>query len=84
MSVCAINDGTGYLKLVAETDCTEFVLVSQAEFISLQSGSLDQMKETLHLLFAFDAQLFAIVELSLIMAFLTSHFGGRVARWLGK
>ncbi len=84
MSVCAINDGTGYLKVVAGTDCTEFVLVSQAEFISLQSGSLEQMKETLHLLFAFDAQIFTIVELALIMAFLTSHFSGRVVRWLGK
>lgn len=84
MSVCAINDGTGYLKVVAQTDCTEFVLVSQAEFISLQSGSLEQMKETLHLLFAFDAELFAIVEGAFILAFLTSHYGGRVVRWLGK
>ena len=84
MSVCAANDGTGYLKIVAEIDCTEFVLVSQSEFVELQSGSLQQMNETLHLLFAFDVEVFAIVELALIMAFLTSHFGGRVARWLGK
>ncbi|ASM48804.1 hypothetical protein PESP_a0569 [Pseudoalteromonas espejiana DSM 9414] len=42
------------------------------------------MLETLHLLFEFDAELFAIVELALIMAFLTSHFGGRIVRWLGK
>lgn len=84
MSVCAVNDGSGYLKVTTQTDCTEFVLVSQLEFEDLQAGSLQQMNETLHLLFAFDAGLFAIVELAFIMAFLTSHFGGRVARWLGK
>ena len=84
MSVCAINYGTGYLKITAETDCSEFVLVTSAEFQNLQSGSLQQMQETLNLLFAFDTQTFAIVELALIMAFLTSHFGGRVVRWLGK
>ena len=84
MSVCAVNDGLDYLKLTVETDCSEFVLLSQVEFESLQSGSLEQMNETLSLLFAFDVEVFAIVEGALIIAFLTSHFGGRVARWLGK
>jgi len=84
MSVCAANDGNGYLVLTSQTDCTEFVLLSSTEFSDLQSGSLQQMEETLNLLFAFDPEIFAIVELSLIMAFLTSHFAGRVVRWLGK
>ena len=84
MSVCAVNDGLGYLKITSEIECTEFVLVSQADFLNLKSGSLQQMEETLNLLFAFDPEIFAIVELSLIMAFLTSHFAGRVVRWLGK
>ena len=84
MSVCAINDGSGYIKIVAETDCSEFVLMNQVEFENLQSGSLQQMQETLNLLFAFDLEVFAIVELALILAFLTSHFTGRVVRWLGK
>lgn len=84
MSVCAVNDGSGYLKITAETDCSEFVLVTQTELTNLESGSLQQMQETLHLLFAFDLEIFAIVELALIMAFLTSHFAGRVVRWLGK
>jgi len=84
MSVCAINDGSGYIKIVAETDCSEFVLMNQVEFENLQSGSLQQMQETLNLLFAFDLEIFAIVELALIMAFLTSHFTGRTVRWLGK
>jgi hypothetical protein len=69
MSVCAVNDGSGYLKITAETDCSEFVLVTQTELTNLQSGSLQQMQETLHLLFAFDLEIFAIVELALIMAF---------------
>jgi hypothetical protein len=42
------------------------------------------MNETLHLLFAFDTEVFAVVEGALIFAFLTSHYGGRVVRWLGK
>tara|TARA_B100000809_G_scaffold132281_1_gene130048 strand:- start:334 stop:588 length:255 start_codon:yes stop_codon:yes gene_type:complete len=84
MSVCAFNDGTGYLKIAAETDCTEFVLMSQSEFLALQSGSFEQMNETLKLLFSFDPEVFALVELALIMAFLTSHFSGRIVRWLGK
>jgi hypothetical protein len=84
MSVCAVANARGKLFITAETDCSEFVLLNQAELLDLQSGSLQQMQETLHLLFAFDAELFAVVELALIMAFLTSHFGGRIARWLGK
>lgn len=84
MSVCAANDGNGYLVITAEADCTEFVLLNQVDYENLESGSLQQMQETLNLLFAFDAELFAIVEIALILAFLTSHFGGRVARWLGK
>ena len=84
MSVCAANDGNGYLVITAETDCTEFVLMNAVDYENLESGSLQQMQETLNLLFAFDAELFAVVEIALILAFLTSHFGGRVVRWLGK
>lgn len=84
MSVCAVNNGSGLLQLTSETDCSEFVLMTQAEVLKLQSGSLEQMNETLHLLFAFDPEVFAIVEGALILAFLTSHYGGRIVRWLGK
>lgn len=84
MSVCVTENSQGYLVISTQTDCTEFVLLDHVEFENLQSGSLQQMRETLHLLFAFDAQLFAIVEIALILAFLTSHFSGRVVRWLGK
>jgi hypothetical protein len=84
MSVCAANDGNGYLVITAETDCTEFVLMNAVDYQNLESGSLQQMQETLNLLFAFDPELFAVVEIALILAFLTSHFGGRIARWLGK
>ncbi len=84
MSVCAATDSSGYLQVTTETDCSQFVLMNSTEFQQLQSGSLEQMRETLNLLFAFDLELFAIVELTLIMSFLTSHYGGRVVRWLGK
>jgi hypothetical protein len=84
MSVCAVNNGSGLLQLTSETECTEFVLMTQSDYEGLQSGSLEQMNETLHLLFAFDTEVFAIVEIALILAFLTSHYGGRVVRWLGK
>jgi hypothetical protein len=84
MSSCAVVDSNGFLKSVAQADCTEFVLMTQVEYEALQSGSLQQMQETLNLLFAFDAEVFAVVELALILAFLTSHYSGRVVRWLGK
>jgi hypothetical protein len=84
MSVCAVADGSGFLKVAAETECTEFVLMTQVEFTNLQSGSLQQMQELLSVLFTFDPEVFAIVETALILAFLTSHFSGRVVRWLGK
>ena len=84
MSVCAVNNGSGLLQLTSEIECTEFVLMTQSDYEGLQSGSLEQMNETLHLLFAFDPEVFATVELALIMAFLTSHYSGRIVRWLGK
>ena len=84
MSVCVTLNAENRLIATHEADCTEFVLLDQVEFENLQSGSLEQMRETLHLLFEFDVQLFAIVEIALIMAFLTSHYGGRITRWLGK
>lgn len=85
MAVCAFIHSDGVIKAsVDQTACTELVLVSPIEFENLESGSLQEMKETLHLLFEFDAETFAVVELALILAFLTSHFGGRIVRWLGK
>jgi hypothetical protein len=66
--------------------CTDTVLMTGIEYAVLQerSSSLAGLEELLVTLFAFDAEVFAIVELGLIMAFLTSHYGGRVVRWLGK
>ena len=84
MTVCVTQDQNGYLLATNQTDCTEFVLMNPLEFQQLQDGSLQQVLETLNVLFAFNPEIFAIVELSLIMAFLTSHFSGRVVRWLGK
>tara|TARA_R110002167_G_scaffold231963_2_gene437173 strand:+ start:11818 stop:12069 length:252 start_codon:yes stop_codon:yes gene_type:complete len=83
MSVCAVQIGNS-IELTTETVCSEFVLLSQSDLLSLESGSLEQMNETLHMLFAFDPEVFAIVEGALILAFLTSHYGGRIVRWLGK
>lgn len=64
-----------------------FVLMNPAEYqilIDGESSSSGNLEATLNKLFVFDAQLFAIVEGALIMAFLTSHFGGRIVRWFGK
>jgi hypothetical protein len=84
MSACASPDANGFLRVVSQADCTDFVLMTQIEFENLQSGSLQQMQELLSALFTFDPEVFAIVETALILAFLTSHFSGRIVRWLGK
>lgn len=69
-------------------NCNEDVMLTAVEYAILKTksedDSLNQMQETLRLLFEFDPEVFSIVELALILAFLTSHYGGRVARWLGK
>ncbi|WP_042149483.1 MULTISPECIES: hypothetical protein [unclassified Pseudoalteromonas] len=84
MPKCVALDSNGFLKATSETTCTDFVLMTPTELTQLQSGSLQQMQETLNLLFAFDYELFGIIELALILAFLNSHFAGRIVRWLGK
>ena len=81
---CIQVNNEGVLQLVVEDTCTQFVLMSQVELEDIRQGSFAQMQETLHLLFAFDTEVFAVVELGLILAFLSSHFAGRVVRWLGK
>jgi len=81
---CVVLDGDGFLKATTETTCTDFVLLNPVEFENLQSGSLQQMEQTLNLLFAFDYEVFGIIEGALILAFLTSHYAGRMVRWLGK
>ena len=72
--------------LNSDVECLDTVLLTSVEYAVLQerSSSLAGLEELLVTLFAFDAEVFAIVELGLIMAFLTSHYGGRVVRWLGK
>ena len=69
-----------------DVTCLDTVLLTGVEYAVLQerSSSLEGLEELLVTLFAFDAEVFAIVELGLIMAFLTAHYGGRVVRWLGK
>ena len=81
---CIQVNNEGVLQLVVEDTCTQFVLMSQVELDDIRRGSFAQMQETLHLLFAFDVEIFAVVELGLILAFLSSHFAGRIVRWLGK
>ena len=72
--------------LTNDTPCLATVLLTGVEYAVLQerSSSLEGLEELLVTLFAFDAEVFAIVELALIMAFLTSHYGGRIVRWLNK
>lgn len=84
MAVCAIKNINGLLQVTSEAVCSEFVLVSQSDFDNFQSVSLIQLRELLSTLFIFDPTIFAIVEGGLITAFLTSHFAGRMVRYLGK
>lgn len=66
--------------------CTDSIVLSAVDYHVLKSKAEDsqELQNTLLSLFQFDVQIFAMVELTLIMAFLTSHFAGRVVRWLGK
>jgi hypothetical protein len=69
-------------------ECTEAVILTGIEYAVLveqsTSTSTEGLETLLITLFQFDAEVFAIVEISLILAFLTAHFGGRMVRWLGK
>lgn len=64
---------------ISDVCTTTFSLVSSSDFTKA-----NDLISVLNALFAFDAELFAIVEGAMIMGFLSSHFGGRVVRWLGK
>lgn len=68
--------------------CLDDVLLTSIEYAVLveksTSTSTQGLENLLVTLFAFDSEVFAIVEIALILAFLTSHFAGRVVRWLGK
>jgi hypothetical protein len=66
--------------------CLDTALITGVEYAVLleRSSSTQGLEELLVTLFAFDSEVFAIVELALILAFLTSHFAGRIVRWLGK
>ena len=74
--------------LTNDTPCLATVLLTGVEYAVLveqsTSSSTEGLETLLVTLFAFDAEVFAIVEISLILAFLTAHFGGRTVRWLGK
>ena len=74
-----LNNDTPCLATVLLTGVEYAVLVEQST-----SSSTEGLETLLVTLFAFDAEVFAIVEISLILAFLTAHFGGRTVRWLGK
>lgn len=63
-----------------------FLTANEYELLSVraESTNTEGLEELLVTLFAFDSEVFAIVEGALILAFLTSHFAGRIVRWLGK
>jgi len=63
---------------VADT-CPNLALVTSSEL-----SSVNNLSELMEVYFAFDSALFGVIEGALITAFLTSHFAGRVVRWLGK
>lgn len=75
-------------EIQAPDECTGQLVLGVYEYAVLveqsTSSSTEGLETLLVTLFAFDAEVFAIVEISLILAFLTAHFGGRTVRWLGK
>jgi hypothetical protein len=68
--------------------CIDTVLLTGLEYAVLieqtNSGSTENLELLLVSLFEFDAEVFSIIEGALIIAFLTSHFTGRMVRTMGK
>jgi hypothetical protein len=75
-------------EIQAPDECTGQLVLGVYEYAVLveqsTSSSTEGLETLLVTLFTFDPEVFAIVEITLILAFLTSHFGGRMVRWLGK
>jgi hypothetical protein len=69
-----------------DSPCLDTVLITGVEYAVLKerSSSIEGLEQLLITLFAFDPEVFAIVEGALILAFLSTHFAGRIVRWLGK
>jgi hypothetical protein len=82
------SNGEIYQTYVINNDsvCSDTVFVTGVDYAVLieRATSLEGLKDLLVTPFAFDPEVFAIVEGALILAFLTSHFAGRIVRWLGK
>lgn len=83
MSVCVVVD-SGYLKPTSETDCSEFLLLTQSEYNDIQAGSVTEIISTLNYLFEFDLGAFGVVHGSLMLAFLVGHGAGRVVKLMNK
>ena len=52
--------------------------------ISEGSDQLDQLNTVLNEIYSFDLDIFGVVMGSLIVAFITGHWAGKVARILGR
>lgn len=63
-------------------NCNDSVILTAVEYAVLNHD--ENLNNTLLSLFDFDVEIFSIVELALILAFLTSHYCGRVVRYLSK
>jgi len=84
MSVCAVTDVNDFVKVTTETTCSQYVLVDALTYEDLQASTLTHLLEALDLYFAFDVETFGVINGTLMLAFLSAHFAGRVVKYLGK
>jgi hypothetical protein len=75
---------SGYMAIKTPEAFLYFPELESGYFIQSGTSSTKDLEELLVTLFMFDAEVFAVVEGGLILAFLTAHYGGRIVRWLGK
>ncbi len=78
MSECVSFDVNGYL--IQSTSC-DFVLVTQTEYMSLNSDNLLTLLDSY---FKFDASLSAQIIGLFLVTFVVSHGLGRLVRIMGK
>ncbi|MDK1285954.1 hypothetical protein [Pseudoalteromonas umbrosa] len=78
---CVTTSQSGALYISNDSAGCDYVLITQAELQSLQ---LNGVIDTLNQLFAFDLEVFSIINGGMLVAFFTGHAIGRIARTMGK
>jgi hypothetical protein len=82
MSICvSVVDGAIQQTGIDPFTCNDLVLLSHAEYLSLNDSSLTELLKTF---FEFDPVITGLVVSGSLLMFLVSHYSGNLVRWLGR